>query len=57
VLRQWLGDNAETIIERMKPAIREWMDEHFPAMLEDAFARNSRLRSSCADAGDRTGCR
>jgi len=36
VLRQWLGDNAETIIERMKPAIREWMDEHFPAMLEDA---------------------
>jgi cell pole-organizing protein PopZ len=36
VLREWLGDNAETIIERMKPAIGEWRDEHFPAMLEDA---------------------
>ena len=48
VLRQWLGDNAETIIERMKPAISEWMDEHFPAMLEDAvraeLARAIKLR-------------
>jgi hypothetical protein len=48
VLRQWLGDNAETIIERMKPAISEWMDEHFPTMLEDAvraeLARAIKLR-------------
>jgi hypothetical protein len=48
VLRKWLGDNAETIIERMKPAISEWMDEHFPAMLEDAvraeLARAIKLR-------------
>lgn len=48
VLRQWLGENAETIIERMKPAISEWMDEHFPAMLEDAvraeLARAIKLR-------------
>ena len=48
VLRQWLGDNAETIIERMKPAISDWMDEHFPAMLEDAvraeLARAIKLR-------------
>ncbi len=24
------------MIDRMKPLIREWMDEHFPALLEDA---------------------
>jgi cell pole-organizing protein PopZ len=24
------------VIERMKPLIREWMDEHFPALLEGA---------------------
>jgi hypothetical protein len=36
VLEQWLGAHTQTIVERMKPTIREWMDEHFPAMLEDA---------------------
>jgi hypothetical protein len=48
VLRQWLADNAATIVERMKPTIGEWMDEHFPAMLEDAvraeLARAIKLR-------------
>lgn len=48
VLRQWLADNATTIVERMKPTIGEWMDEHFPAMLENAvrteLARAIKLR-------------
>jgi len=36
VLKQYLSDNSAAVIERMKPLIREWMDEHFPALLEGA---------------------
>lgn len=36
VAKDWLGANAPQLIEKMKPLIREWMDEHFPALLEGA---------------------
>ncbi|MGA7714068.1 MAG: DUF2497 domain-containing protein [Rhizomicrobium sp.] len=36
VVAQWLGSNTDMIVDRMKPLIREWMDEHFPALLEGA---------------------
>jgi cell pole-organizing protein PopZ len=36
VFHQWLGDNSDAMIERFKPLIREWMDAHFPALLEGA---------------------
>jgi hypothetical protein len=36
VLEKYLTDNSGAVIERMKPLIREWMDEHFPALLEGA---------------------
>ena len=36
VLQKYLSDNSAAVIERMKPLIREWMDEHFPALLEGA---------------------
>ena len=36
VLQQYLADNSDAVINRMKPLIREWMDEHFPALLEGA---------------------
>jgi cell pole-organizing protein PopZ len=36
VLEKYLSDNSAAVIERMTPAIREWMDEHFPALLEGA---------------------
>ena len=36
VLQKYLSDNSAAVIERMKPSIREWMDEHFPALLEGA---------------------
>jgi uncharacterized protein len=36
VLKQWLGANADTVVEHMKPLVREWLDEHFPALLEGA---------------------
>ncbi len=36
VLQKYLSDNSGAVIERMKPLIREWMDEHFPALLEGA---------------------
>ncbi len=36
VFHQWLGANTDAMIERFKPLIRAWMDEHFPALLEGA---------------------
>ena len=36
VLQKYLADNSGAIIDRMKPAIREWMDEHFPELLDNA---------------------
>jgi hypothetical protein len=36
VLQKYLSDNSATVIEGMKPLIREWMDQHFPALLEGA---------------------
>jgi len=36
VLHQWLGDNSDDVVEKLKPLVREWMDEHFPALLEGA---------------------
>ena len=36
VLQKYLADNSAAVIERMKPLIREWMDEHFPPLLEGA---------------------
>lgn len=49
VLRQWLHEQADVIVERMKPAIREWMEDNLPAMLKTAVeaevARAVRARS------------
>jgi len=36
VLQKYLSDNSAAVIDRMKPLIREWMDEHFPSLLEGA---------------------
>jgi hypothetical protein len=36
VLQKYLSDNSHAVIEGMKPLIREWMDEHFPPLLEGA---------------------
>lgn len=36
LLREHLSSNTETLIEHMKPLIREWMDDNFPALLESA---------------------
>jgi len=36
VLQKYLSDNSAAIVDRMKPLIREWMDEHFPPLLEGA---------------------
>jgi len=36
LLREHLNANTETLIEHMKPLIREWMDDNFPEMLETA---------------------
>lgn len=36
VLAKYLSDNSGAVIEQMKPLIREWMDEHFPPLLEGA---------------------
>jgi cell pole-organizing protein PopZ len=44
VLTQYLSANSDDIVARMKPLIREWMDEHFPALLEGAV-RNEVARA------------
>jgi hypothetical protein len=44
VLTQYLQANTDDIVTRMKPLIREWMDEHFPALLEGAV-RNEVARA------------
>jgi cell pole-organizing protein PopZ len=36
VMRGDLSDKSAVVIEGMKPLIREWMDAHFPALLEGA---------------------
>ena len=36
VVQKYLSDNSAAVVDRMKPLIREWMDEHFPALLEGA---------------------
>ena len=36
VLQKYLSDNSAVVIDHMKPLIREWMDEHFPPLLEGA---------------------
>jgi len=36
VLQRYLSDNSAVVIDGMKPLIREWMDEHFPPLLEGA---------------------
>ena len=36
VLKKYLDDNSAAVVERMMPLIREWMDEHFPPLLEGA---------------------
>lgn len=36
VLRAWLQAQASVIVDRMKPAIREWMDDNLPDMLKAA---------------------
>ena len=36
VLEKYLADNSAALVERMKPAIRDWMDQHFPELLHNA---------------------
>jgi cell pole-organizing protein PopZ len=36
LLREHLNANTDTLMEQMKPLIREWMDENFPSLLENA---------------------
>lgn len=44
LLREHLNANTETLMEHMKPLIREWMDDNFPPMLE-AAVRNEVARA------------
>lgn len=36
VLQHWMESNRDNLLNAVKPLIREWMDEHFPALLEGA---------------------
>jgi len=45
---QWMAGQKDELLAAMKPLIRDWMDEHFPALLEgavrDEVARAVRAR-------------
>ena len=34
-IEQWMDGRKDEILTSMRPLIREWMDEHFPALLEN----------------------
>jgi|SRR5579871_1216934 len=53
VATAFLGAHVDEIVERMKPIVREWMDEHFPAILEGAV-RNEVERAVKAAAAAKT---
>ncbi|HJW39598.1 MAG TPA: DUF2497 domain-containing protein [Rhizomicrobium sp.] len=36
VLHNWMDANKADLLAAVKPLVREWMDEHFPALLEGA---------------------
>ena len=36
VLDRWMGQHQGDLLNAARPLIREWMDEHFPALLEGA---------------------
>ncbi|MBV8977470.1 MAG: DUF2497 domain-containing protein [Alphaproteobacteria bacterium] len=36
VLQNWLSANSDALVDKLKPLVRSWMDEHFPALLEGA---------------------
>lgn len=48
-VNRWLSENRAEMIAHMKPFVREWLDENFPALLEEAVrsevARTIKLRS------------
>ena len=43
ILNEYLHSNTDELVARMKPFIREWMDENFPEMIESAV-RNEMAR-------------
>ena len=53
VVQGWLEGNAEAIVERMKPLVREWMDENFPPLLEDAVRREVARAARAKRGGSR----
>ena len=36
VLAQWMSNNQGDLMNAVKPLLRDWMDDHFPALLEGA---------------------
>jgi uncharacterized protein len=36
VLQEWVAKHGDDIVARMKPIIREWMDENLPELIENA---------------------
>jgi hypothetical protein len=36
LLNRWMDGRKDDLLASMRPMIREWMDDHFPAILEGA---------------------
>lgn len=52
VVSEYLHAHVDEVVERMKPLVREWMDEHFPAILE-GVVRNEVERAVKAAAASK----
>jgi cell pole-organizing protein PopZ len=41
-LQEWVDGHQDEILERLKPMIREWMDDNLPALIEATVAKEIR---------------
>ena len=39
VLKEWVDDHSEDVMEQLRPLIRAWMDEHLPPLIEAAVMK------------------
>jgi cell pole-organizing protein PopZ len=39
VLKEWVDEHSEDVMEQLRPLIRAWMDEHLPPLIEAAVMK------------------
>ncbi|HXJ02694.1 MAG TPA: DUF2497 domain-containing protein [Micropepsaceae bacterium] len=49
-LLEWVDNHNAEIIDRLKPLIRDWMDENLPSLIEAAVTKEIRAQAAAARA-------